>query len=172
TGTATRLDSTTLGQLRPTGTQEALERVPGVQGFADDGFGNSRLNIGIRGLPPRRAARALILEDGVPIAPALYIYPLMYYNPPTERIHEIEVVKGAAALEHGPQTMGGVVNYITSRPRRTFGGQAQVTGGRNGYGSAYAEVGGWGTETLHPEVQLLYKRGDGYRENNAFEQYN
>jgi len=172
TGTASRLDSTTLARLKPTGTQEALERIAGVQGFADDGFGNSRLNIGIRGLPPRRAARALILEDGVPIAPALYIYPLMYYNPPTERIHEIEVIKGAAALEHGPQTMGGVVNYITSRPRRTFGGKAQVTGGQNGYGSAYAEVGGWGTETLHPEVQLLYKRGDGYRDNNAFEQYN
>lgn len=172
TGTATRLDSAALARLKPVGTQEALERVAGVQGFADDGAGNSRLNIGIRGLPPRRAGRVLILEDGIPIAPALYLYPLMYYNPPAERIHEIEVIKGAAALEHGPQTMGGVVNYITSRPRRTFGGLAQVTGGENGYGSVYAEVGGWGTELVHPEVQLLYKRGDGYRENNGFEQYN
>ncbi len=172
TGTATRLDSAALDRMKPVGTQEALERIAGVQGYADDGAGNSRLNVGIRGLPPRRAGRVLILEDGIPIAPALYLYPLMYYNPPAERIHEIEVIKGAAALEHGPQTMGGVVNYITSRPRREFGGIAQVTGGENGYGSVYAEVGGWGTETLHPEVQLLYKRGDGYRENNAFEQYN
>ncbi len=172
TGTATRLDSAALDRMKPVGTQEALERMAGVQGYADDGAGNSRLNIGIRGLPPRRAGRVLILEDGIPIAPALYLYPLMYYNPPAERIHEIEVIKGAAALEHGPQTMGGVVNYITSRPRREFGGIAQVTGGENGYGSVYAEVGGWGTETLHPEVQLLYKRGDGYRQNNAFEQYN
>lgn len=172
TGTANRLDSNALRRMRPLGTQEALERVAGVQGFADDGFGNSRLSIGIRGLPPRRSARVLILEDGIPIAPALYVYPLMYYNPPAERIDEIEVIKGAAALEYGPQTMGGVVNYITRRPRKEFGGLAQIVGGQNGYGSAYAEVGGWGTETLHPEIQLLYKRGDGYRENNAFEQYN
>jgi Fe(3+) dicitrate transport protein len=172
TGTANRLDSNTLRRMRPLGTQEALERIAGVQGFADDGFGNSRLSIGIRGLPPRRSARVLILEDGIPIAPALYIYPLMYYNPPAERIDEIEVIKGAAALEYGPQTMGGVVNYITRRPRKEFGGLAQVVGGQHGYGSAYAEVGGWGTATLHPEVQLLYKRGDGYRQNNAFEQYN
>jgi Fe(3+) dicitrate transport protein len=172
TGTASRLDSAALARMRPTGTQEALERMPGVQGFADDGFGNSRLNIGIRGLPPRRAARVLILEDGIPIAPALYLYPNMYYNPPAERISEIEVIKGAAALEYGPQTMGGVVNYITRRPRREFGGVAEIVGGQNGYGSVYAEVGGWGTPTLHPEVQLLYKRGDGYRENNGFVQYN
>lgn len=172
TGTATRLDSSALERLRPLGTQEALERMPGVQGFADDGFGNSRLNIGIRGLPPRRSSRVLILEDGIPIAPALYVYPNMYYNPPAERLDEIELIKGAAALEHGPQTMGGVINYITRRPRREYGGRVQLMGGENGYGSVYAEVGGWGTETLHPEVQLLYKRGDGFRENNAFEQYN
>jgi Fe(3+) dicitrate transport protein len=172
TGTASRLDSNALKRMRPLGTQEALERIAGVQGFADDGFGNSRLSIGIRGLPPRRSARVLVLEDGIPIAPALYIYPLMYYNPPAERIDEIEVIKGAAALEYGPQTMAGVVNYITSRPRKEFGGEAQLTGGQNGYGSAYLEFGGWGNPQLHPEIQLLYKRGDGYRENNGFEQFN
>jgi Fe(3+) dicitrate transport protein len=172
TGTASRLDSLALARMRPTGTQEALERMPGVQGSADDGFGNSRLSVGIRGLAPRRSARTLVLEDGIPIAPALYLYPNMYYNPPAERIDEIELIKGAAAIAYGPQTMGGVVNYITARPRRTFGGLAQVTGGQNGYRSAYVEVGGFGTETLHPEVQLLYKAGDGFRRNNAFEQYN
>lgn len=172
TGTASRLDSNALKRMRPLGTQEALERIAGVQGFADDGFGNSRLSIGIRGLPPRRSARVLVLEDGIPIAPALYIYPLMYYNPPAERIDEIEVIKSAAALEYGPQTMAGVVNYITSRPRKEFGGEAQLIGGQNGYGSAYLEFGGWGTPQLHPEIQLLYKRGDGYRENNGFEQFN
>lgn len=172
TGTLSRLDSTTLKRMRPTGTQEALERMPGVQGAADDGFANSRLSVGIRGLNPRRSSRVLVLEDGIPIAPALYIYPNMYYNPPSERIDEIELIKGAAAIEYGPQTMGGVINYITRRPRRTFGGVAQVTAGENGYGSVYGEVGGWGTATLHPEIQLLYKRGDGQRDNNAFEQYN
>ena len=47
----------------------------------------------------------LILEDGIPIQPALYVYPNMYYNPPSERIDRLEVIKGSGAIEFGPQTM-------------------------------------------------------------------
>ncbi len=171
-GTATRLDTETLELLNPLGTQEALQRIPGVHGFSDDGFGNSRLSIGVRGLNPRRSSRILILEDGVPIQPALYLYPNMYYNPPTERLDEIEMIKGSAAVQYGPQTMGGVINYITRRPRPDFGGSVQLMGGENGYFSAFGEVGGFGNDYFLPEVQMLYKRGDGFRENNSLEQLN
>ncbi|EAY24593.1 iron(III) dicitrate TonB-dependent receptor, putative [Microscilla marina ATCC 23134] len=171
-GTATRLKTEDIQMIAPVGTQEALEYVPGVNGVGDDGFGNSRLSIGIRGLNPRRSARVLVLEDGVPIQPAAYVYPNMYYNPPVERLEEIEVIKGSGSIKYGPQTMGGVINYITRRPRKDFGGMVMLTGGTNGYASAFAEIGGWGNNKVHPELQLLYKRGDGYRENNTFEQIN
>ncbi|WP_299461344.1 TonB-dependent receptor [uncultured Microscilla sp.] len=171
-GTATRLKTEDIQMIAPVGTQEALEYVPGVNGVGDDGFGNSRLSIGIRGLNPRRSARVLVLEDGVPIQPAAYVYPNMYYNPPVERLEEIEVIKGSGSIQYGPQTMGGVINYITRRPRKDFGGMVMLTGGTNGYASAFAEIGGWGNNKVHPELQLLYKRGDGYRENNTFEQIN
>jgi Fe(3+) dicitrate transport protein len=171
-GTATRLKTEDIQMIAPVGTQEALEYVPGVNGVGDDGFGNSRLSIGIRGLNPRRSARVLVLEDGVPIQPAAYIYPNMYYNPPVERLEQIEVIKGSGSIKYGPQTMGGVINYITRRPRQEFGGMVMLTGGTNGYASAFAEIGGWGNKKVHPELQLLYKRGDGFRENNGFEQIN
>ena len=171
-GTMTELSSATLDLVRPVGTQEMLEYVPGINGFSDDGMGNSRLNIGIRGLNPRRSSRVLILEDGVPIQPAPYIYPNVYYNPPTERIDRIEVLKGSAAIEYGPQTMGGVINYITSRPRSTPGGRGVVSVGTNGLASGYLELGGIGNEHVRSEGQFLFKRGDGYRDNNGFEQYN
>ncbi len=171
-GTMSRVSAATLDLVRPVGTQEMLEYLPGINGFSDDGMGNSRLNIGIRGLNPRRSSRVLVLEDGVPIQPAPYIYPNMYYNPPTERIERIEVLKGSAAIEYGPQTMGGVINYITSRPRYAPGGLAEIAAGTNGLMSGYLEVGGIGGESTRLEGQFLYKRGDGYRENNAFEQLN
>ena len=171
-GAGTLIAPKTIRLINPIGTQEMLEYVPGINGFADDGMGNSRLNIGIRGLNPRRSSRVLVLEDGVPIQPAPYIYPNMYYNPPTERIERIEVLKGSAAIEYGPQTMGGVVNYITSRPRSAFGGRVDVTGGTNGLLSTYVEVGGVGNNNLRSDAQFLFKRGDGYRENNDFTQYN
>lgn len=172
TGAIMQISPKTIALLQPMGTQELLSYVPGITGFSDDGVGNSRINIGIRGLNPRRSKRTLILEDGIPIQPAIYTYSNMYYNPPAERIVGMEIIKGSGAIKFGPNTMGGVINYITSRPRDSLGGQVQLVGGNNGYFSAYTELGGSKSKTLDPEVQLLYKRGNGYRDNNDFYQVN
>ena len=171
-GAATAISPRQITLVQPIGTQEMLERVPGVTGFSDDGIGNSRINVSIRGLPPRRSNKILFLEDGIPIAPAVYTYSNMYYNPPAERIESIEVLKGAAGIAFGPQTMGGVINYITSRPRKEFGGVAKLTYGLNSFRSIYSEIGGFGNKSIHPEFQLLYKGGDGFRDNNGFNQFN
>ncbi|MFT6851256.1 MAG: Fe(3+) dicitrate transport protein, partial [Sphingobacteriales bacterium] len=171
-GTATKIDKKEIELLQPMGTQELLIYTPGVQGFADDGMGNSKLNIGIRGLNPRRSSRVLVLEDGIPIQPALYLYANMYYNPPIERIDDLELIKGSGAIEYGPQTMGGVINYITNKPRKEFGGDFSLIGGTNNLKTLVAKVGGFGNERLTPEVQLIYKAADGYRENNHFDQIN
>lgn len=172
TGTATLLEPETAELIRPVGTQELLELMPGINGYADDGFGNSRLSIGIRGLNPRRSARVLILEDGVPIQPAVYIYPNAYYNPPSDRIDAVEVIKGSAALRYGPQTMGGVINYTTRKPDGTRGLANQITVGNNGYYSAFSEWRGLGNEVVASDLQLLYKHGAGFRDNNIFDQAN
>jgi Fe(3+) dicitrate transport protein len=171
-GAANKLSEKDLEKIAPIGTQEALEYVPGINGFADDGIGNSRINIGIRGINPRRTSRTLVLEDGIPIQPALYVYSSMYYNPPIERVGEIEVIKGSSSIQYGPQTMGGVINYVTHRPREEFGGRVSLTAGANRYLSSLLEIGGFGGKKFRPEIQLLYKSGDGYRDNNEFEQYN
>ena len=65
-----------------------------------------------------------------------------------------------------------MINYVTRRPRYTPGGQTSVTNGNNGYLSVFTEYGGWGSNRVHPELQLLWKQGDGFRDNNAFEQLN
>ena len=172
TGTASKLRPQTVELIKPVGTQELLELVPGINGYADDGFGNSRLSIGIRGLNPRRSSRVLIMEDGVPIQPAVYIYPNAYYNPPSERIDAMEVIKGSSAIRFGPQTMGGVINYATRRPDGTKGMVNQLTVGSNGYYSAFAELRGLGSRRVMSDMQVLYKHGNGFRDNNAFDQAN
>lgn len=171
-GAATKIDAREVQLIKPMGTQEMLQHIPGVHGFSDDGMGNSRISIGIRGLNPRRSSRVLILEDGIPIQPAIYVYSNMYYNPPVERLDEVEVIKGSGSIKYGPQTMGGVINYITTRPRKHFGGHVQATIGENNYRSLFATVGGFGTKNISPELQFLYKSADGYRDNNHFDQFN
>jgi Fe(3+) dicitrate transport protein len=91
---------------------EALRKVPGVYARDEEGMG-LRPNIGIRGLNPTRSSKVLLLEDGLPLAFAPYGDNATYYHPPVERFERIEVLKGAGQIEFGPQTVGGVINYIT-----------------------------------------------------------
>lgn len=158
--------------MDPVGTQELLSTVPGVYGVVDDGMGRTRVSVGIRGLKPRRTSRVLVLEDGMPIQPAPYVFPPLYYNPPAERVERVEVIKSSGAIRHGPQTMGGVINYVTARPPQRPSGTVRVTGGSDRYGGLFAEYGGWGTDRMRPQVQLIAKRGNGYRQNNDFRQLN
>ncbi len=171
-GAAFVLNSQQLKTVKPIGTQEILESVPGISGFSDDGIGNSRISIGIRGLDPRRSARALILEDGIPIQPALYIYPNMYYNPPVERIDGVQIIKGSAGIKYGPHTMGGVINYYTRRPSEEKYIKQNIIYGNNGYRSYFSELNGLGNSKVRNSMQLLLKKGNGFRQNNSFEQLN
>ncbi|MFB6277905.1 MAG: TonB-dependent receptor domain-containing protein [Salinibacter sp.] len=172
-GAASTVRAAELEQMNPIGAQEAIASEPGVYGFADDGMGQTRMSISIRGLQSRRTQRVLVMEDGMPIQPAPYVFSPLYYNPPVERIEKVEVIKGSSTIRHGPQTMAGVINYVTSRPqRRSLGGTIKVTGGMHRYASTFAEIGGFGTDEWHPQVQVLFKRGDGFRENNDFRQIN
>ncbi|MBC6906556.1 TonB-dependent receptor [Saccharophagus sp. K07] len=99
---------------QPRSTEEALRAVPGV---AIKGEEESAIvvNIGIRGLSSADY-KTLVLEDGVPVAPGLFVGNARYYNPRIQRMESIEVLKGAASLRYGPSTIGGVVNYITKQP--------------------------------------------------------
>ncbi|MBA3900746.1 MAG: carboxypeptidase-like regulatory domain-containing protein, partial [Bacteroidetes bacterium] len=153
-----------LERTQPIGTEEVLKKVAGVNVSGDQGISN-RLNIGIRGSYPRRAGNLIVLEDGSPIAPAPYLAPEAYYNPPTDRLDGIEIIKGADILTYGTNSMYGVVNYITKRPpaKPTLG--ATITGGENGYKSQFITYGGtW--NNVGAELQVLNKSYDGFQDNN------
>lgn len=100
---------------QPRSTEEALRNVPGITTKPEE---ESAIvaNIGMRGLSSGDY-KTLILEDGVPVAPGLFVGNGRYYNPRIQRMEGIEVLKGAASLRYGPSTIGGVINYVTKQPR-------------------------------------------------------
>ena len=100
---------------QPRSTEEALRAVPGVFVKPEEETAIVA-NIGIRGLSSADY-KTLILEDGVPVAPGLFVGNGRYYNPRIERMGSIEILKGAASLRYGPSTIGGVINYMTKQPR-------------------------------------------------------
>ena len=131
----------------------ALRSVPGVYIQEEDGFG-LRPNIGLRGSGSERSSRISILEDGVPIAPAPYTAPSAYYFPSVGRMNGIEVMKGASQIAHGPNTVGGAINFISTPIPSTMSGRVAARAGQYGTGRLHAHVGdgagriGWMVEAL------------------------
>lgn len=142
---------------------EALRRVPGVNVRDEEGFG-LRPNIGIRGLNPTRSTKITLLEDGIPLAYSPYGDNASYFHPMVDRYERIEVLKGAGSLLFGPQTIGGVVNYITPTPPQEFGGYLRGTLGNRDYANGKLAVGGNGFL-----LDLTRKQGDGARDNMEHE---
>ncbi len=111
-GSAYVLDEAALEQFEYDDIHQVLGQVPGIYVRDEDGFG-LRPNIGLRGGNADRSAKVTLLEDGVPFAPAPYAAPAAYYFPLVTRMVGVEVFKGAASIQHGPQTIGGAINLKT-----------------------------------------------------------
>lgn len=168
-GSIERLDSRTLENSRVYNFSEALRKISGVNVRDEEGFG-LRPNIGIRGTNPTRSTKVLLLEDGLPLSYAPYGDNASYYHPPVERYESIEVLKGSGQIAYGPQTIAGLINYLTPNPpeKPTFslkleGGNRSVFNGAVGGGATFGKF-GFITNFSH-------KRGDGSRENTNFKLY-
>ncbi len=96
-----------------TNPNRVLQQVPGVYVREEDGFGNFP-NISLRGADGGRSSKVTIMEDGVMMAPAPYSDPSAYYSPRVGRMSGIEVLKGSSQVRYGPQTTGGVINYLAT----------------------------------------------------------
>ena len=111
-GSGDVIDRVELDRFDHVDVNQVMSSLPGVYVREEDGFG-LRPNIGIRGAAAERSQKITLLADGVPVAPAVYSAPAAYYVPNIGRMHAVEVLKGPAAIHHGPHTVGGAINLVT-----------------------------------------------------------
>ncbi len=90
--------------------RQILAKVPGIHIWESDGSG-IQIGIASRGLSPNRSWEFNTRQNGADISADPFGYPEAYYNPPMQAIQRIQIIKGAGALQYGPQ-FGGMLNYI------------------------------------------------------------
>lgn len=159
-GSVFYLNSVKITQIAPISGNEVLRKIPGVHVVDEEGAG-LRLNLSVRGLESDRSRSLLVLEDGIPVALNPYGEPELYYTPAIERMSGVELLKGSGQILFGPQTIGGVLNYITSDPPETASGILKITGGQGemfsgllNYGSTVGNV-GYSVNFLHKQADQI-----------------
>ncbi len=110
---------------------EALQDVEGIDVRGGTGK-TGGLNISIRGMP---SSYTLILIDGRrqnvagDVTPNGFGDALTSFMPPISAIERIEVIRGPMSTLYGSDAMGGVVNIITRKVARDWGGSVSVEAG-------------------------------------------
>lgn len=153
---------------------DVLRSVPGLQVTDNSSSGGSAisLNVGARGLEGRYSPRSTILLDGIPMAVAPYGQPQLSFAPVSlGNIESIDVVRGGGAVRHGPQNVGGVINFKTRAiPSQDSLMDASVRYNHFDGGNSNAQYnvfvggridGGLGVALLYSGVE-----GDNYREHS------
>ena len=136
-GATQTVDEEQLERFEYDDAHRILGEVAGIDIREEEGYG-LRPNIGMRGSGSERSAKIALLEDGILIAPAPYSAPAAYYFPLLTRMTRIEVLKGPAAIQHGPNTVAGALNMITKPIGRERETEIDLAGGNDLYGKLHA----------------------------------
>lgn len=134
--------------------------------------GGLQLGIGGRGLDPNRTANFNTRQNGYDISADVLGYPESYYTPPADALSEIQVIRGAASLQYGPQ-FGGLINFKLNRPpvAKKWSVNTRQSVGSFGLFNSFNAVGARLNKfSFYGYYQ--YKKGDGYRAHSAFDSHN
>ena len=105
------------------------------------------------------------MEDGIPTAPTPYADPSAYYSPTAGRMAGFEVLKGTSSLKHGPNTTGGVINYLSTPIPNQQLSHLRASYGTDNERVAHAYSGGrtdFGGGKLGYLLELFDHRSDGF----------
>lgn len=153
--------------LSTNNTRQVFAKVPGLSIWENDGSG-IQVGIATRGLSPNRSWEFNVRQNGYDISSEVFGYPESYFSPPMEALEKIELVRGAASLQFGPQ-FGGLLNYeIKKAPKdKAFSFETQQTKGSYGLYNAYNAVGGT-YKKISYYAYFHHRSADGWRNNSRY----
>ncbi|MCY7359896.1 MAG: TonB-dependent receptor [Rudanella sp.] len=152
-------------------SRQVFSKTPGVMVWESEGSG-MQVGVAVRGLSPNRSWEFNVRQNGIDISSDPFGYPEAYYNPPMQAVERIELIRGGASLQYGPQ-FGGLLNYVLKKPAtdKPVSIETQQSIGSYGLFSTYNSVGG-----TVGKVQYFgyvdYRRADGWRQNSRYSIFN
>jgi Fe(3+) dicitrate transport protein len=147
--------------------RQVFSKVPGVYEWDLDGSG-VQTSISVRGLNPHRSWEFNVRQNGYNVNSDMFGYPESHYNPPTEALTKLELVRGGASLQYGPQ-FGGMLNYVIKEgpTDKKVDFETRQTLGSNGLFNSYNGLGGQ-IGKLNYFGYVNYRVSDGYRPNSRY----
>ena len=169
-GSRSVVDSSDLKKASVRGLDDALQRVPGIKIFDETGTG-ALPQISVRGLYESRSGRIQALSDGIPLALAPYGQTGLSLFPMTmATVDRIDIVRGGAAVQYGPNNVGGVINFISKPIPREWETTLQEkttfnAGGRQLW-DTYLGTGGYLTDNFGLQLDINTLSGEYGREHS------
>ena len=158
----------TLPEVQSNNHRQTFSKLPGL--LVAEQAVPSHANFNYRGVgDPHETEYLLVLKDGLPIVSDWFGYSTLYYQPPTEAVQQVELIRGGSSLLYGPQP-GPALNYVTDLPPTgtPLTARTQHVFGSDGLYGTYNTLGG----TSGPLGYLGYfvRRGaDGARPNADYD---
>lgn len=153
--------------LSTNNTRQVFAKIPGMSVWENDGSG-IQAGLATRGLSPNRSWEFNVRQNGYDICSEIFGYPETYFTPPMESVEKIEVIRGAASLQFGPQ-FGGLLNYQIKKgnSNKAIGIETQQTIGSFGLLNTYNAIGGT-YKKLSYYAYFHNRVAEGWRENSQY----
>lgn len=148
----------------------ALQRVPGIKVQDETGTGVLP-NVAVRGLNASRSGYTQFLVDGVPLTLAPYGHTGQSLFPATlKSLDRIDIVRGGAAVQYGPNNVGGVINLVT-KPisedwQTSLAEKVTSFSGGNHLTDTYLRTGGQVNDSFALQLEGNLVKGDSFRDHS------
>lgn len=161
-------------QVKETGARDLndlVQNLPGVSTRPYNGGEAAAPSFSTRGLPDDGLTEYLhVLIDGVPTSALPYGWTAFSFLPITvERVYAIDQIRAAHSVRYSPNTVGGVVNFLTEPIPEQSEVEMGTTIGSFGYVSNSFRIGGTDGR-LGAQVTYVDRRGEGFRDDGEFDQ--
>lgn len=152
-------------------SRQIFSKVPGINIWESDAAG-LQLGVATRGLDPNRTSNFNLRQNGYDMTADALGYPEAYYVPPAVAVERIEVVRGAASLQYGPQ-FGGMMNYVLQKAPadRKIEWTSYTTAGAYKLVNTFNSLGGT-LGCFHYYGYYDYKQGESWRPNGNYKMHN